>query len=78
MVDPEQTYLTPMQAVEYLRERYGDAAAPRVTYLEKLRTVGGGPKFVRISRRIAYTPPWLDAWVIARTSRPMSSTSEAA
>jgi len=42
--------------------------------LERLRCIGGGPKFVRLSRgRIAYREEDLASWVEARI---VSSTSE--
>lgn len=37
---------------------------------EKLRLYGGGPRFVKIGRRVVYDPADLDAWLAAhrRTS----------
>lgn len=32
---------------------------------EKLRLVGGGPKFVKLGRRVVYDPADLDAWLNA-------------
>jgi hypothetical protein len=34
-------------------------------YLEKLRSAGGGPRFVKMGTRIAYDPADLAAWVEA-------------
>ena len=47
-------------------------------YLQKLASVGGGPKYVIIGNRAASTPEWLDEWIARRTSAPRYSTSEAA
>jgi excisionase family DNA binding protein len=41
--------------------------------LERLRLVGGGPKFVRLGRSIRYRLADVEAWVAARV---VGSTSE--
>ena len=48
-----------------------------VATLSKLRTVGGGPNFLRYGRRILYRPSALQAWLANRT-RELRNTSEAA
>ena len=48
-----------------------------VATLAKLRTVGGGPKFLRYGRRILYRPSALEEWLASRT-RELRNTSEAA
>jgi predicted DNA-binding transcriptional regulator AlpA len=46
------------------------------TYLEKLRSVGGGPRFLRYGRRaVRYRKSDLDAWM---SQHECFSTSEAA
>lgn len=41
--------------------------------LEKFRTYGGGPKFVKIGRTVRYRPLDLDSWTEARV---VESTSQ--
>lgn len=48
-----------------------------VATLSKLRTIGGGPAFLRYGRRVLYRPSALDAWIASRT-RELRSTSEPA
>ena len=65
---PSGRAITTAEAANYT----GLAAAT----LEKLRCSGGGPRFVRYSRRaVRYRVPELDAWMGART---VASTSEKA
>lgn len=46
---------------------------------EKMRLVGGGPKFIDITpRRIGYLVQDLDAWLDAKTRRASTSEREAA
>lgn len=46
------------------------------TYLEKLRCIGGGARFIRYGRRaVRYRKSDLDAWM---TAHAVASTSEAA
>lgn len=47
-----------------------------IPYLEKLRCVGGGPRFVKYGRRaVRYLKADIDLWLVART---FENTSEAA
>lgn len=43
---------------------------------EKLRCFGGGPAFIKLGRRVAYSTEDLDAWIAANrrrsTSQPLS------
>ncbi len=56
---PHSPMLTERQAAKMLR--------CSVRNLQRLRTEGGGPKFVKISdRRLAYLPEDLSAWIAAR------------
>jgi hypothetical protein len=41
--------------------------------LEKLRLTGGGPKFIKLGKRVVYHPVDLDEWLSAHRR---SSTSE--
>jgi hypothetical protein len=45
-------------------------------YLRKLRCIGGGPRFRRLGNKPVYTEGDLIAWIEARLSAPMGSTSE--
>jgi hypothetical protein len=45
--------------------------------LRKLRCTGGGPKFRRLNGKPYYTEADLIAWIEARLSAPVGSTSEA-
>lgn len=66
-------YLRRPQAAEYLKSRYGFTTTGT---LEKLASLGGGPKFTKIGRIPVYTPEDLDDWVRSRMSPKVSSTSE--
>jgi hypothetical protein len=61
------------QAAAFLTDR-GNTIAPAT--LNKLRCVGGGPKFEVFGRRPLYTETWLLEWIRARTSGPHRSTSD--
>ena len=71
MVEPRNTaapaYLSCEQAGVHLN------LSPRT--LEKLRTLGGGPRFRKLGRRIVYQIADLDAWA---DSRACESTSDPA
>lgn len=75
MEKASQMYLlTTPQASDYLREKHGIVRAPAT--LNKLRTVGGGPKFRRVGRRhIFYVPVSLDEWATSVLSEEMDSTA---
>jgi hypothetical protein len=65
-MSPSSAYLDVHQAAAHLRVS--------ASYLNQLRSKGGGPKFIRINRRhISYRPADLDAWA---TAHSYSSTSE--
>lgn len=59
------TYLTTPQASERL--------TLAVSTLEKLRVTGGGPKFLKLGRRVVYTIADLDAYA---TGGARNSTSD--
>ena len=62
---PQDRYFKPTEAADYL----GSA----VSALAKLRSIGGGPVFLRLGKAIRYRKRDLDGWM-ARTAA--SSTSE--
>ncbi len=71
----EQTtkkFLTRVEAAEYLTQLGAPVAK---TTLAKWATVGGGPAFCKFGTRALYTPAALDAWVQARITAPMLSTT---
>lgn len=61
------------EASRYLLETHGVSRTPST--LAKLACIGGGPVFVKMNHAPLYAPADLDAWVAARTSAPLASTS---
>ncbi|RWP64144.1 hypothetical protein [Mesorhizobium sp.] len=61
------------KASAYLAEK-GVKRSPNT--LAKLRTIGGGPTFMKFGAEVYYAPTALDRWVEGRLSRPVSSTSQ--
>ncbi len=61
---PTTVYLNCDQAGAHLK------LSPRT--LEKLRTIGGGPRFRKLGRRVVYTLSDLDAWADARACHSTS------
>jgi hypothetical protein len=59
-------YLDTSQAAAYVRTS--------TRTLERLRLVGGGPKYAKAGRKVLYRKDWLDDWIESRT---FTSTSEA-
>jgi excisionase family DNA binding protein len=59
-------FLTNQEAAEYLK------LSPRT--LEKLRVIGGGPRFHKFGRRVRYAQHELEAWADIRAC---DSTSDA-
>lgn len=70
-----QPLMSTRDAAAYLNER-GIPYAPAT--LEKLRCVGGGPRFRKYGPRVRYDRADLDAWADSKISDPVSSTSELA
>lgn len=58
MAAPSARYLTNDEASAYLR------LSPRT--LEKMRVIGGGPRFRKFGRRVMYAATDLDAWADGR------------
>jgi predicted DNA-binding transcriptional regulator AlpA len=59
--------------------RTPDAAAycgSSASTFEKLRLNGGGPRYVKIGRRVVYDPDDLDAWLAANRRRSTSDLGE--
>jgi predicted DNA-binding transcriptional regulator AlpA len=59
----EAKYLRRQAAADYLKAQYGVGA--RRT-LDKLASIGGGPRFVKIGGAACYSPADLDAWMQSR------------
>lgn len=75
MNQSEQEFLRPEQAAEFLQTNYGQGT---VRTLNKLRCVGGGPKFRKIgSRRVVYQRGDLITWIESKISAPLANTSAA-
>jgi hypothetical protein len=67
-------FLTATDASRFCSERGLPVAA---TTLNKLRCVGGGPRFVRFGgRKVAYPEQALLAWLSGRLTPEVASTSE--
>lgn len=64
---PPVMFLDAVQAADFLR------LSPRT--LEKQRVVGGGPRFMKLGRRVVYKLADLEAWASARVC---CSTADAA
>jgi hypothetical protein len=61
-------------AAQYVRETYGLECSE--ASLEKLASIGGGPLFYRVGRRVEYDPADLDAWALSRISGPLRKASD--
>ncbi len=70
--DPEQK-LDQKAAARYL---FGDGGSERT--LEGWRLRGGGPRYLKIGRRVVYRCRDLDAWLAARERTSTSDRGEAA
>ncbi len=70
----EQQFFRRTEATRYLREAHGAQVA--VATLNKLATIGGGPKFRHVGRWPVYARQDLDEWIRARTSGLKASTSD--
>lgn len=70
-------YIPRSDVPEYLIEKFGAPAAVSKATLAKMATVGGGPRFSKFGRKVAYRPEDLDDWALSRLSPARSNTSEA-
>jgi len=73
-VDQDPYYDTE-EAAEYLTNERGVRTARRTR--EKLRSIGGGPRFRHFGRFPRYRQDWLDEYAKTRISGTKRSTSEA-
>lgn len=67
------------QAIEIARRmmRTQEAAeycGSSVSTFEKLRLYGGGPRYVKLGRRVVYDPADLDTWLAANRRTSTSDT----
>lgn len=61
-------------ATDYLLEQHGIKRTPAT--LRNMRVRGGGPAFMKVGNEVYYEAVALDAWVAAKLSKPVFSTSE--
>ncbi len=71
----ERTYLTRIEAAEYLSAM---GAVISKNTLQKLATVGGGPIYRRFGNKALYVRSDLDNWLAEKMGAPRRSTSEVA
>ena len=67
-------FLSRTEAAEYVKGR--GLSCSKAT-LDKMVTVGGGPKYRIFGTRAVYTREDLDAWIESRLTAPRCSTSNA-
>ncbi|QFY90318.1 hypothetical protein D5125_12950 [Magnetovirga frankeli] len=62
-------------ASAYLKDQYGIQRTPRT--LAKLRSVGGGPRFIRVSKtEVVYSTDDLDNWATQLLGPSFANTAE--
>jgi hypothetical protein len=61
-------------AARYLKEKYGVGS---VGALERMATLGGGPRFHKMGRCTLYAERDLDEWALSNLSRSYATTREA-
>jgi hypothetical protein len=66
-------FLPPRQASKILLEMLGFGA---VSWLAKLRVLGGGPVYHKAGSRVVYTEDDLVEWARSKLGRPLHSTSD--
>ena len=71
MLDILEIFLRRRPAGDYLQKKYGFCSGRA---LAKLANTGGCPPFRKIGKIVVYEPSALDAWVLSKTSPPLSST----
>ncbi|QRI61832.1 hypothetical protein JQ506_13030 [Shinella sp. PSBB067] len=76
MVVPEHGRIRRADVPAYLQSKFGITIAKAT--LNKMATVGGGPRMQYDGRRPLYHVDDLDQWASARLSGPVASTSERA
>ena len=65
-IEPQRRLFSTQEAAAY--------CGSSVSTFEKLRLSGGGPIFLKISRRVVYDPKDLDIWLSGRRRRSTSDT----
>jgi len=68
-------FYTRNEAADYLTDERGLPTAK--TTLQKLASIGGGPRYRLFGNRSVYLQADLDEWAEAKLSAPRESTSEA-
>ena len=76
MSDTSQTMLSTTEVSVYLRNVHGIPF--EASTLTKKRCIGGGPRFVKVGKRVFYQKADLDAWIAQIKSAPFQNTSQAA
>ncbi len=76
MSEDTATLISTTEGSAYLRQAHGVPFA--ASTLTKMRCVGGGPKFVKVGKRVFYQKTDLDAWIAKIKSAPIENTSHAA
>lgn len=71
----EKPFLTRTEAAAYVTSLGLPLAR---TTLQKMATVGGGPRYRRFGSRAVYSRQDLDEWVRTKLGAPVDSTSELA
>jgi hypothetical protein len=71
---PEQPLLTPAEASVWLLNHFGVRRTAGT--LAKLRVVGGGPPYRKLSRSVLYAPGDLSAWAEASLQITRRTTSD--
>ena len=71
---PEHGRLRRTEVPQYLQTKFGIPVAKKT--LDKMASVGGGPRMQYAGRVPLYHVDDLDAWAKARLSKPVASTSE--
>jgi hypothetical protein len=77
MAESALPYLSRVESVRYIEQKYGQPARVSAGHLAKLAVKGGGPKFRRFGpRKVGYLPNDIDEWIETRISRVYFTTSE--
>lgn len=74
--DPSERLMRRAEAAAYISETFGVSCC--VSTLAKLAVIGGGPTYRKFGRYPLYAPSACRAWVQAKLSKPVASTSELA
>lgn len=70
----EPLFLNRADAAKRLRERYGMSTSKQ--WLARAATSGDGPPYVRAGKAAIYEIIELDAWALARMSRPVRRAAD--